>query len=508
MKPFPVFSARVRGSPLRPSRSSLLPILLGLVVSVAGSSSLSSSCWGAAPAISPLPAGDYFRPWYSTCPWCPRPNVAVVAGIFDSDAEAAAVVARIPAGLPFGYPLVLHSAELGLADRTRAGVVVVVGLFGDVASARSWRDARGAAFPPTSLQALMSEEAFSQSLAAKLNPGTPPKSVVRIAPGAPVPAFTERELVKLGEGVAWRRSHAKPSHPVCLVPPGAIFTVGEADFQFTYRWAPVRCGAELAYVAWEKTMHKSTVVPAANETFHLVQVTDIASEDEPVYSEWLFDADGRHPLPRGLASRRFVHGRLGTKLRRAITTKLAMQFGQDEAIHIAEPEGAINRHRQTWIDVESPRRRRARGRRQGNTPGAQPLPHLLDRRGGDLDQQVDRQMDGHRRLAWPRADTRRSPVREDPDDGHEQEAAACDAVSKEIRFACSTERITVEAAAGTAARSGHQRAHEMAWVCRPGDEVDLADTPLPWTFGKATCLQMIGGKGHPLWYETCAPPGL
>jgi hypothetical protein len=272
---------------------------LALAVSLASSTSV------AAADDAPLPAGDYFRPFYSTCPCCPRPMAAVLAGVYAVEPEAATAVARAAAlRLPLGYPLVLHTAELGLAGAVPSGIAVVLGLFPDEASARSWRDKLGPGFSAAMVVNLLDEQTFSKSLQGKVDPDTPAATVVRIASGSAVPAFSAGEIEKLrakDHSSTLGSSKLKPSHPVCTVPPGAFFVAHEKESRsFVYRWAPVRCGNELAYVAWDKTMVKATVVPVGGGAYHLVQVVDMASEDEPVYGEWLFDQDGRHPLPRGL----------------------------------------------------------------------------------------------------------------------------------------------------------------------------------------------------------------
>ena len=248
---------------------------------------------GVARGPRPLPAGIYFRGhaadscagWRSE-PDCPRPTAAVLLGVYPSGDSAQAALAGLPAGLSLGYPLVVHTDELGLADDKVAGVAVVLGLFVDGRAAAAWL----AATPVVGARAVPLADldvAF-----ARLGPSGP-RRAVHIDPGPPAPAFSAEELADIESSPGERQ----PTQVVCTVPAGSVFLVEPDELLGAYfHFAPARCGYRKVYVPWTRTFLDATVVPEPDGSYHLVQAVD-ASCDATAFNEWSFDAAGRHPLP-------------------------------------------------------------------------------------------------------------------------------------------------------------------------------------------------------------------
>jgi hypothetical protein len=248
-----------------------------------------------------LPAGIWYRGHtYSTCWDCPIPQAVVVLDIFGDPAAAERALAAIPAGtLPPGYPLVLHTEELGLEETSREGIAVLLGLFETMEQARAWRAKTAAAFPLAEAAALAPEdEAFERWL------GMQGRRVVRIQPGEPVPAYSIPDAEALLVAVHCREYGGDADgpcpvppavQPLCVLPPGAVFVTTDDEIGgLYYDWLPVRCGDRPAFVAWRWTMFASTVIPQADGTWILRQTVG-AECDVPNFEEWAFDANGRSP---------------------------------------------------------------------------------------------------------------------------------------------------------------------------------------------------------------------
>ncbi len=258
---------------------------------------------GMAQARGVLPAGVYFRHHtYSTCEGCAAPSAAVIAGVFGGVREAEQAVRKVSAGrLAVGYPLVVHSEELGLADASAEGIVVVLGLFSADAEALRFLDEVRGELPGARVAPLAdSDVAFARFGSKKTNQGSPRRVVVRIAAGAPVPAFARAEVDEEADRprkiLDTRRDPRTHAAPLCALEPGALYVATDEELRHYYEWAPVRCaGGEPAYVRWQATLLHATIRHAAGG-YRLRQVTG-AECDEPSFGEWRYDAV-RGRLPR------------------------------------------------------------------------------------------------------------------------------------------------------------------------------------------------------------------
>ena len=243
---------------------------------------------------TPLPAGTYFR-GYDTCGECDRPRHAVVADIVDTPAAAQALIAALPdAPRAPGYPLVVHTDELGPADSQR-GIAIVLGLFATAEAANAWaaHEGGGARVLP-----LLDDEAWWPSEKG-------PIRVVRIAVTS-ANAYDRREVERieaelqdrqwetLAEAQLALRARVLALAPACPLARGSIqlWTRDDGDRIPWYEWAPVRCGDTEAYVAWRDTWLDSSVVPSGDGGHIVVQVTG-AECDTPILGHWAWNTAGK-----------------------------------------------------------------------------------------------------------------------------------------------------------------------------------------------------------------------
>jgi len=259
----------------------------------------------AVPQTEVLPAGIYFRGHvYSTCLDCDDPGAAVVLDVYGDPPAAERAVREVPPErLPFGYPLVVHTDELGLEESPRAGIAVVLGLFRKLEQAQDWLSRNPDAFPQAQARALAdTDAAFERWLQL------PQRRVVQLQAGEPVPALSEddarvwTDYLECAEHSADLTSCPplpRPDpQPMCELPAGAISVLREEEIDgFYYHFVPVSCGEQRAYVAWRNTVFGATVIPQQDGTYRIVQTVG-AECDAPEYEEWSYDARGRHaPAP-------------------------------------------------------------------------------------------------------------------------------------------------------------------------------------------------------------------
>lgn len=246
-----------------------------------------------------LPAGDWYSGHnYATCWDCPAPAAVVVLDVYGDAASAERAVAAVPAGaVPPGYPMVLHTDELALAQPPHDGLVVVLGQFETLDQARAWRERTSTAFPQATVMPLLQgDEAWN---AWDRGSG---RRVVRIQSGEPAPAFSPADAEAFSASVGCRDYGGDEpcppfpeAHPLCALPPGAIFvTTDEEIGGLYYQWLPVRCGGEPAFVAWRFTLFAATVLPRDGGGWFLRQTVG-AECDVPTFEEWTYDEHGRHP---------------------------------------------------------------------------------------------------------------------------------------------------------------------------------------------------------------------
>ena len=249
------------------------------------------------PPAGVLPAGLYFRNGYlrqaSERAWS-DPTCAVALGPFTDEAEADEALGRCATGAAGpGYPLVLHTEELRLADRDAYGVVVVLGLYADAAAAEAHRAATGLA--AARVLPLMDYES-SLGVEDWVAPdGTdrcgPVKLVVRLAPGPAVEAYSRQAIDELD---ARRETDADetPLAAVCTLEAGSWFVVGHDElWEVGREWAPVRCGDATAFVPWTSTLLETLVEPLESGGWRMVQVGDVSC-DVACFCEWPVREDG------------------------------------------------------------------------------------------------------------------------------------------------------------------------------------------------------------------------
>lgn len=254
---------------------------------------LARSAASAESPARPLPAGTHFR-GYDTCGQCDAPTHAVVAGIVDTPVAAEAAIAalsRVPSDP--GYPLVVHTDELGLVD-TQRGVAIVLGLFADGDAASAWLVHAGTSARVVALEG----QAWAPSTDA-------PTRVVRIAvPTAKAydrravlqieAELEEREWNTLVDRQQALRERVLALAPTCTLAQGSIqlWTPRGDDGLRWYQWAPVRCGDTDALVAWRDTWLDSSVVPTGDGEHIVVQVTG-AECDTPLLAHWPWSRTGK-----------------------------------------------------------------------------------------------------------------------------------------------------------------------------------------------------------------------
>lgn len=236
-------------------------------------------------------AGIYWIP-YATCDECARP-AALVAYLFDDVGPARAAVRALEGRLRLGLPYVVHTEPL-MAGPGR--IAVVVGAFGTMADASA---------------AAAGSEPIGGAVATLIPideywPSEEPHQVTAIDRGGPVAAWSADDLRAADEAAGARleaedlearaddpfeRELAKRT-PACTVQPGDLFVVEEAQFDW-YRFAPVWCGATLAYVPWTSTLLGHAVVLPDGRGGHVLRQIVGAECDSPIIREWRYDEHGR-----------------------------------------------------------------------------------------------------------------------------------------------------------------------------------------------------------------------
>jgi len=174
-----------------------------------------------------------------------------------------------------------------------------------------------------------------------------------------------------------------------------------------------------------------------------------------------------------------------------------------ESIHIADGEGAINRHGQTDVAIEL----LAGSKLKMVSTGIDSEHNLYKSYSTDDEARWKTTWHG----TWSQtADTLKLDITLDTHDckhtkttaGQPPEIVACRTAAKQTQLVCSTEQIVVRDT--STAASGKKPPPIPAWRCIAKDSLDLAETRAQLVFGKTTCLQTLGGKGGDS-YEKCAP---
>jgi len=253
------------------------------------------------PPIRPeATAGLYWEP-YVTCYDCDRPD-SVVAYVVSDVREARAIVDALHDKLAFGLPYVVHTDDLRISPR---GIAVVIGNYGDRDAAKL---AAAAAPVIGRRHAAVHGLTDNDELGS---PHDPPSHVTVVDRGAPVPAWSKRDVDRATAAMndsedpaahetleaqhAWVARELATRPPLCVVEPGDMFVVKESELRY-YELAPVRCGGQLAYVPWTKTLLGHAVILPDRERgtgYRLIQVVG-AECDSPVEGTWRYDDAGRH----------------------------------------------------------------------------------------------------------------------------------------------------------------------------------------------------------------------
>jgi hypothetical protein len=251
-----------------------------------------------APAITGIApedtAGLYWIP-YATCDDCAVPQ-AIAAYVTDDEHAAHAIRAALDGKLALGLPYVVHTDELGVAPRA---IAVVIGAFASRDAA-----ARAASASPV----VAGVQARALAIDPQASPPEAPRHVTVVDRGAPVQAWSKADVeaakaaldastdpaahATLAASHAWVLRQLATRPAACSVLPGDLFVVEDSEMDW-YELAPVRCGGQLAYIDWSKSLLGHAVIVRHDGAQTLTQVVG-AECDTPVMKMWRYDADGRH----------------------------------------------------------------------------------------------------------------------------------------------------------------------------------------------------------------------
>jgi hypothetical protein len=238
-----------------------------------------------------LPAGIYFRHHiYSTCPGCPTPGAVVLLGVYPDIASARRALAQISTAVPPGYPLVVHTDELGIvpSELPAEGIALVGGLFESMDHAREFFAHQSSA----RVVPLMSADKAFADLRRKHGDARRNRFIARIGAGPPVPAYDRSGIDPQGEEVPVIGQESPELEELCRIPPGSIFLVRHEDVLHHREWVPVDCEGKPAYVRWTDTLVEASIVPRLDGTLCLIQVMSVSC-DVPELGYYRYDAQGR-----------------------------------------------------------------------------------------------------------------------------------------------------------------------------------------------------------------------
>ena len=212
------------------------------------------------------------------CSGCAVPSHAVVHGVHPS--LGAVTLVGVPS-VELGYPLVVHSEELGLSDDSQHGVVVVSGLFASQDDAQRFVRERGSGV----VEALATPEEYRKRFGSE-----PDYRIVTVTQGGPVPAFSSVPDQQL-----WQKT--PPNQTVkaasdCSVPAGARFALHrEVVLEHYYAWVRVTCDGKPAYIRWIDTLLDATVFSSKDGP--AVRQVVGAECDSPLVWEWPYTGEGK-----------------------------------------------------------------------------------------------------------------------------------------------------------------------------------------------------------------------
>jgi len=258
-----------------------------------------------------LPAGLYFRDGHyelSACLDCVEPDWAVALGPFaDGQGATRAMSAVDAAALPPGYPWAVLAAELAVEEPVGDGILLVLGLFAEEASARAVAGER----PGARVLTLSSREDALRRHRARDHEG-PRETLVQIDAGPAAPAY-ELEGVQAAlhplqrhgtfedydDFLRQRDAATARLVSVCEVPAGSVHLSegGRDAVSVQDHFAPVTCpDGRRAFVEWGRTRVLSVVRPTGAGEYRILQSILIEC-DVPMFESWAYTRDGRRPDP-------------------------------------------------------------------------------------------------------------------------------------------------------------------------------------------------------------------
>ena len=236
------------------------------------------------PAVTDI---DAFYGWgtHGAAPPCPKPRIAMVAGVFADAAEVAnAWRALRTDNLPFGYPFVAPAVPMWL-DLPESKMAIVVGLFASAADADDWS---------------RTHPGFRQVRIRQNMNRLGDWIAVKIAAPDPVPAVDRAQAVHFarramkvpmisratGEPIEPKPPRGKPRPPICRVPGDELFVFRKNTFERlrSTPWRdgvlegldflPIRCGARFAYVDPRATTFRTVSWTDRAGARHVTQITE------------------------------------------------------------------------------------------------------------------------------------------------------------------------------------------------------------------------------------------
>jgi hypothetical protein len=238
-------------------------------------------------ATQVLPAGAY---WYqfSTCDDACRVPKAATIQRFASVDLARPVVHALEGKLPPGYPIVLHQDQLTIAPTAGLEVVVVYGLHVDAAKADAYVGDLGALGKDATVVPIVDgfpivdkPDAKGVHLISRVDRGSV---------GTNLPAYDRKHVVD-GDGHPVDPARIGGAPTACRVRLGDFFLVSRDDV-LPYRWAPVRCEGEIAYIPWRQSLLGGATVLPGDGGPRLRQVTNVAC-DTAAFTTWKYTLKGR-----------------------------------------------------------------------------------------------------------------------------------------------------------------------------------------------------------------------
>jgi hypothetical protein len=240
-------------------------------------------------ALAPqvLPAGAYWYTYSACDDACRVPKVATILR-FTTPEVARPAVALLEGKLPPGYPVILHQDQLTIAAKPGLDVIVVLGFHVDAAKADAYLVDLGALAGKATIEPILDgfppadkPDATGVHLVSRIDRGTY---------GANLPAYHRADVVGPdGQAIDPARIGKAPS--ACRVRLGDFFIVERADVLW-YRWAPVRCDGQVAYIPWRSSLLGGATVLPGPDGPRLRQVTNVAC-DAAGFTTWKYTLKGR-----------------------------------------------------------------------------------------------------------------------------------------------------------------------------------------------------------------------